>query len=146
MHFTFEEERTVGEVFAAVLGISGIPMSRNWRERRRVRRDQKIYEEGLPGVDGVREAIPTGRDRTALLERDVKFLRQSLDALAISVTSLATSQTEMKGMIATVDKKLTGNGGNTYDSGDVLQRVAKALGVWEVGSDDNQNRRKDDEK
>lgn len=92
----------------------------------------------------MRAAIPPGRERTAVLERDMKFVRQNLDALNATVEMLAQNQQEIKTMIFSLDKKVTGNGGNTYDSGDVLQRVAKALGVWEVGSEHEKNRREGD--
>ncbi len=146
MHITFEEERTVGEMLAALLGISGIPLSKRWRQQRAANRAQRDYEHGLPEVPGVRAAVPTGRERTVILERDMKFVRQSLDTLNTAVESIAAHQAETTQMIMKLDKKASGNGGDTYDFADVLQRVAKVLGVWEVGKEQDMNRRKDDEK
>ena len=142
--FTAEEGRAAGELLAAGVGVTAVPFSRKWWKRRADRKAQHAFEDGLPEVPGVREAIPKGRERTVMLERDMKFVRQSLAELSVTVESLAQNQGDMKAMITNLDKKITGNGGNTYDSGDVLQRVAKALGVWEVGSEHEKNRREGD--
>ena len=92
----------------------------------------------------MREAIPPGRTRLATLEDDMKHVRQNLETLSVSMDALASSQAQTTDILVALDKKVTGNGGTSYDSGDVLQRIAKRLGVWEVGDGTAKNRREGD--
>ena len=126
-------------VGAATLAAWCIPIARVARLRHRQRKDQMVYERGMKEVPGMFERIPTGAERTALLERQVGQMSGEMKSVRIDVTTLLRGHEEIK---ARLDKMSTGNGGDTYELPDVLQRVAKALNVWDPPSPSAKTRHK----
>lgn len=116
------------------------PLSKGARERRSAKRAQRAYERGVKGVPGVVDAVPTGAERTAALEREMKQQRGLIRDIQTDVTTLLEGHEDIKHRL---DKLSTGNGGDTYELPDVIQRVAKALDVWDP-PDTPKNRRKGD--
>ena len=94
-----------------------------------------VYQRGTKGIDGLAETVDPARVRTKTLE---KISKQNTEAITIIQDTMVTKENHAelidrverldKGQIEIL-KRLTKNGGDTDDAGDVLWRIAEALGV-----------------
>lgn len=91
---------------------------------------------GVPGIPG--SDIRPASERLGNVERDLKEQHKDIKDQGVDIQ-------EIKGLLVEVNKKLgtalsisantnlkvTANGGNTDSAPDVLQRMARKMGVWE---------------
>lgn len=81
------------------------------------RRNYMVLIEGREEIPGVAPAVPALPDRLGTMESLLSSVADKVD-LALKIS-------------ANTNLKVTANGGNTDSAPDVLQRMAKKMGVWD---------------
>ena len=85
--------------------------------RREATKRRNILIDGAPAVDHLSPRIIGMAERLETIERVQSAQGSQLQTMAYTLERL--------------EKKFDGNGGDTMVTGDVIQRIAKKLGVWE---------------
>ncbi len=134
-------------ITAGILTIIGI-IKRPWTEKAKLLRKQKrvlkLFMNGDPGVKGLIAAIVPGPERvqatetaiiehTQLLKKQEEIQRQQGEVQkqqGLLLETVASGLSNLTSIVIKLDKKMTSNGGNTNDPGDVQMRMAKSSGVW----------------
>jgi len=112
-------------IVAFITGI-GVPVTRKARKAARERRMDRLYESGVKGVPGLIPEVLPAKERTAMLERDLKQAKRDIGEIKTQVISLVEGQDEIKATL----KLLFPNGKNTNNPGDLLARQAIQNGTW----------------
>lgn len=109
-------------------------IKRPWTEKARIHRNQKkvlkLFMNGDPGIKGLIEVIVPGPERVADAEASIKEHNQLLKAQGDLLKKVASGLTTLTTMVVQFDEKMTPNGGNTNNPGDIQMRTAKASGLW----------------
>jgi hypothetical protein len=130
----------IAGLMAALASLFGY-INRPWTEKSKRHRQQKkiikLFMNGDPGIKGLIETVIPGPERVAAAEQAIKEhtgLLKSLD-LTQKEQGRALKKVEdgllgLTTVIVQLDKKITGNGGNTNNLGDIMMRQAKRNGDW----------------
>jgi hypothetical protein len=123
-------------------------VKRPWTEKAKAHRKQKkvlkLFMNGDPGVEGLIKAIIPAPERVAateeLLKEHTALLKQQGDNQKAQgevqkqqgklLEKVASGLTNLTNIVVEFDKKMTSNGGNTNNPGDIQMRQAKRTGVW----------------
>ena len=109
-----------------------------------------VFQRGTKGIDGLTETVDPARMRMKTLER---ISKTNTEAIGVIQETMVTKEdhAELAAAVGRLDegqleilKKLTRNGGDTDDAGDVLWRIAGALGVADPDAAKEQRRRSSD--
>ncbi len=126
-------------VVLALLALFGRPILA-LRDRRRDQRkadlDLDLWMRGRPEIPGVAPALIPAPVEMVLMKRNIATLTidvgEMKPVLAATVTSIAEVKTlvdEVRQIVGTVNYKITKNGENTNNIGDMVARVARVQGV-----------------
>jgi tetrahydromethanopterin S-methyltransferase subunit G len=127
MHFGDSFWMGAGGATAVGAGVGRV----TWKVRQRmnVRRAatarRNLLIDGAPAVVHISPKVKGIAERLETIER----------VQGDQGATLAAQDSQLKTMLSTLDrleKKFDGNGGDTQMTGDVIQRIAKKLGVWEL--------------
>ena len=126
-----------------IIGLSTIIgyIKRPWTEKAKARKLQKkmikLFMNGDPGIKGLIDTIIPGPERVANAEQAIKEHTQllkeqgaSIKKQGIILDKVAVGLNNLTNIVVDLDKKLTSNGGNTNNPGDILMRQAKRTGDW----------------
>ena len=103
-------------VGAAVFRL-GWKMRARMNLKREATRRRNLLIDGAPAVEHISPKIIGMAERLETIERVQSAQGSQLQTMAYTLERL--------------EKKFDGNGGDTMVTGDVIQRIAKKLGVWE---------------
>lgn len=130
-------------IIAILVGIATLIgyIKRPWTEKAKARRKQKkvlkLFMNGDPGIKGLIEAIIPGPERVAATETAIKEHTQLLKQQGeiqkkqgVVLEKVEKGLNNLTNIVINFDKKMTGNGGDTNNLGDVLMRQAKRTGDW----------------
>lgn len=87
--------------------------------------------EGRAEIPGVSPALPPLPDRLGGFEHDLKEARSDIRDQNKAIYEIKEMMALALRISANTNLKVTANGGNTDSGPDVMQRVAKKLGVWD---------------
>lgn len=132
MPITAGEDVVASGVGAALVTVTAVPLTKTWWKRHRERQAQRAYDRGVEGIEGVTSTIVSGRERTAILEREMKGVKNRLEKV-----EAATNETNA------LVRSLVGGDGNGNSLASILERLARQGGVWHDGPQ-KMNRRRDD--
>ena len=96
-------------VVATVFGTFVRPWWRGYKKRRSDRQIADEWFHGSPGVKGITAATLSAPERLANVEKKIDVLVD---------------------LVKSIDKKISPNGGDTNNLGDIAQRRAKQDGTW----------------
>jgi hypothetical protein len=122
---------------ATLVGYIKRPWTEKAKAHRRQKRIIKLFMNGDPGIPGLMAAITAGPERVAEAEKSIKehneLLKEHTGLLKTQGETLKKVQnglTKLTTIVVQLDKKMTSNGGNTNNPGDVQMRMAKSSGQW----------------
>ncbi len=112
-----------------------------WSEKAKKRRQQKqvlkLFMNGDPGIKGLIDAIVPGPERVLAAEKIIQDHAEMLKkqeevqkAQGTLLETVATGLNNLTDIVVNLDRKMTHNGDNTNDPGDVWMRMAKSSGAW----------------
>ncbi len=134
-------------IAAGALTIIGF-IKKPWTEKAKKRRQQKkvlkLFMNGSPGIKGILNEVTPGPERvlaaeiiikehTELLKEQGEVLKEQREIQkqqGLILGEVANGLNNLTNIVVKLDKKMTSNGGNTNDPGDVQMRMAKSSGVW----------------
>lgn len=132
-------------VLTFIAGFLAKPLMRRITKKIQERQLHDLFIDGRPGVDGVSQEVLPAYIRVAGLEEQQKKTNDTLGKQGTLLEAITETLSEIAITLDQVDKKMTPNGGDTNEPGDLLQRLAQSTGVW---IDDKKrplhNRRRDD--
>jgi len=116
-------------------------IKRPWTEKAKKRRLQKkmikLFMNGDPGIKGLIAEVIPGPERVANAENAIKEHTQLLKQQGEvqrkqgkTLDTVVSGLNNLTNLVIELDKKMTSNGGNTNNPGDVLMRQAKRTGDW----------------
>ncbi len=104
---------------------------KRWYDKRSLERQRhELFLDGMPGVEGFTKPIPPAYERMGNLETGMTKANSTLENHGEILETIVNTLIGVARAIEDVDSKVTPNGGDTNNPGDVLQRLAKATGVW----------------
>ncbi len=110
-----------------------IPFTSRYRAWRRARRDLRRWLYGELAVKGISEGFASAPVQMVEMKSDIAAIKRDLSKLAVAVGDLIDIARSVDTNVKSVDKKVTGNGGDTNTVGDMMQRMAKSSGNWIEG-------------
>jgi len=122
---------------ATLVGYVKRPWTAKAKEHRYQKKVLKLFMNGDPGVKGLIETIIPGPERVADAESAIiehtqilKAQGKTLQAQGEVLAKVALGLNDLTSMVVELDRKITSNGGNTNNPGDVQMRQAKRTGDW----------------
>ena len=128
------------DVVNIVVGLGGVivayflvPWTKEQRDLRKAKRAMTVWLFGKKGVKGISEDIQSAPEQMTAMKTDICSIRRDVNKLLSAVGDLVDIARKTNQTVKAVDSKITPNGGDTNNPGDLQMRMAKERGVWIEG-------------
>ena len=120
-----------------IIGVAGVvvayyivPWTKERRDLRKAKKAMTLWLFGKKGVKGISEDIQSAPEQMVAIKGDIAGIRKDVNKLLASVGDLVDIARNTNQSVRAVDKKITPNGGDTNNPGDLQMRAAKRSGDW----------------
>ena len=120
-----------------IIGVAGVvvayyvvPWTKERRDLRKAKKAMTLWLFGKKGVKGISEDIQSAPEQMVAMKVDIAGIRKDVNKLLASVGDLVDIARNTNQSVRAVDKKITPNGGDTNNPGDLQMRAAKRSGDW----------------